>query len=384
MLPAALVALAVAALPVDAKPGAVEALIDALRGIDTVQRIPYADWTDERIKAIHRLGFDAVPTLIEHLDDKRPTKHYPPLLNNFRPYPYAVKHFARDLLNGFIEEDGGCFAQLKGDELTKEYAEKWWAEAKKLGEENFLLQNLTRDIPEGKGIRMHLLRVVMVKHPSKLPDAFTAALKTAEREEMHFRPLVDAVAECDLPAVTKKRLLLDLLGTASWYGKANALAGLHAIGADDFRKRFVDALGELPDHPKREEPFFIGFTRFAEVASLTADAKVWAAVGEYLKRASAEVKIAWIDYFFWDAEDYKQSRTQRIKCLMFLLSDQSIYHRKNDSERDGEEVRNRAAKRLGEMLKVKTDPADEWTADDWKAFREEVAKAAKDTIKKDK
>jgi hypothetical protein len=385
MLPATVLALAITTLPPTAKPGDVEKMIDALAEIDGFRDLH--DDSDPRLDAIIRLGFDAVHALIEHLNDTQVTKCRLQPMDNFRGYTYCVGDFARDILNGYIVESGGWFERLRGDESTKKDAGRWWAAAKKLGEEKYLLQNLTEWRDDGRGIRAQPLRVLVVKYPEKLPDAFAAAL-TAGKGELHYSPLVQAVVESKLTAVTKRRLLLDLYAVKSCEGKASALDGLHSLDADEFHKRLIETLNELPKHPKGpdgEQWPFRGFTSFADTASLTPDPKVWSAVSNYLGRASVEVRIEWIDFLAWRANlkgDNSKIAVRQIDCLAALLVDDTAHKRKYGVGVETTEVRNHVAKRLAEALSLKTEPAETWTADDWKKFREEAAKAARDATKK--
>jgi hypothetical protein len=66
-----------------------------------------------------------------------------------------------------------------------------------------------------------------------------------------------------------------------------------------------------------------------------------------------------------------------VASVAALLTDDSIQVRKNGNEVTLSPVRNSTAEALGRMLNVKTTPSEGWTADDWRAYREQVAKAAK-------
>jgi hypothetical protein len=384
MTPAVLALLAVTALPPTAKPGGVEKLIDLLIDLKGFRDTHFD--LEEPVDDLIRLGFDAVPVLLEHLDDERPTSGFAPVMNNFRGYRYQVKHYVRDVLNIYIDAGEGWFQRLRGDELKKEDAAKWWAEAKKLGEEKFLVQNITGDDHNGKVIRRHLLYVLEVKHPERLPDGFASALKAAEGE-LHYSPLVEAVVNSKLPVASKKQLFLDLYALKSWEGKAAALDGLHTVDPDEFHNLLIASLGALPKHPKGpdgEEWPFRGFRSFADTASLTADAKVWAAVQKYLGRASVEVRIEWIDCIAWQIEGKEGADPQKIRlveCLVELLNDATPHKREYNVGVETGEIRDHAAKRLAEALRLKITPAEKWNADQWAKFRDEVAKAAKPATK---
>ncbi len=356
MTPAVLALLAVTSLPPTVKPGGVEKLIDSLVELRGIR--DFWPHFDKPVAELIELGFDVIPALIDHLDDERQTGTYLTIRSSILSNPLRVKHFVRDILDVYIDDQQGWFDQLSGDELKKKVREQWWAEAKKLGEEQYIVQNITCWRGDGRDIRFQLLRVLEMKYPERLPDAFANALK-AGKGELYYSPLVDAVAKSKLPAATKKKLFLDLYALKSWEGKAVALNGLHTVDPDEFHKLLIATLGELPKHPKGpdgEEWPFRGFRSFADTASLTGDAKVWASVRKYLGRASVEVRWEWIGELSSGGEDSQPSRKQRIEFVLAEFSDDSVRKVPGREPDVDDELRNWAAKRLGYMLDVETEP----------------------------
>src|SRR5262249_55929821 len=75
-----------ALVPSKAKPGSIEALIDALVGVRSTD-LPLDDKnTDPRYLGLVKAGFEAVPELIKHLDDDRLTRIFEPPINMFSGY----------------------------------------------------------------------------------------------------------------------------------------------------------------------------------------------------------------------------------------------------------------------------------------------------------
>src|SRR5207302_1374817 len=132
-----------------------------------------------------------------------------------------------------------------------------------------------------------------------------------------------------------------------------ALLGLHEVAPDEFHKRLIAVLGDLPAWPDKKKlhdllPAYYGC--IAEVAKLTDDVKVWTAVGKYLGSASPEVKIEWVhELTFWPAPEDKCYRGV-LQSVAALLNDDSVRVRKDGDKISIFSVRNDAAEELGRML----------------------------------
>jgi len=366
--------------PTDAKSGTVEALIDELLDVSDYRDFRHDQSRDPRLHAIVRLGFDAVPALIDHLDDDRLTRTHatPGSINFFRKvYPHSVKHFARDILCRLMADDAEV-RRGEGDLLTKEDALSWWAGAKKEGEEAYLMRQVVDNCDNEQ-----LLAVIEHKYAKRLPDVFEALPKPGP-EWMDLRPLVSTLVRSSLPVATKTKVLVEVTASSDSERQAAALHGLHQLAPDEFHTRLVAVLGDLPTEADQVKQMGLGracHTGIAEVAALTDDAKVWAAVGKYLGSASAEVKLEWIHALPFGIGPKEKSYRQVVGCLAALLTDDSFLVEKEGGKRVFvRSVRNNAAEELGRMLELKTEPGDHWTDDEWRDFRDEVAKAAKKMI----
>src|SRR5205085_9254006 len=94
-----------ALVPSKAKPGTIEAMIDALvdYGADTGTLGIFEP--EDRYWRIAKLGFDAVPNLIQHLDDDRLTRAMMVGFNNFGPWHLRVRDVVGDLLEGLAAKN---------------------------------------------------------------------------------------------------------------------------------------------------------------------------------------------------------------------------------------------------------------------------------------
>lgn len=123
-----------ALVPSKAKTGSIEALIDDLvdYGNDdsNEESMGYDFDPDDRYSRIAMLGFDAVPALIEHLDDDRLTRvrYIVPL-----PWHLRVGDVAGSLLESLAGHSIGSewVPRKQGYRVTKAEAKKWWDQAAK-------------------------------------------------------------------------------------------------------------------------------------------------------------------------------------------------------------------------------------------------------------
>ena len=93
-----------------AKPGSLEALIDALVDVVSCKVDIFSDELDPRYLRLIEAGFEAVPVLSNHLDDIRLTRVYWPGFNNFRGYHLQVRHLVSGLLEGLaVERFAGAY-----------------------------------------------------------------------------------------------------------------------------------------------------------------------------------------------------------------------------------------------------------------------------------
>jgi len=174
---ALLKSLELALVPSKAKPGSVEAQIDGL--VDYVVNTGTIGLfePDDHYWRLAELGFDAVPALIEHLDDDRLTRGMMQGFNNFPSWNLRVRFLVSDLLEGLAGQDLGrdWLRRQQGYEVEKAEAKKWWDEARKVGEERYLLDHvLPRETKEGERGRDQ--RPAAARHPRQASQAHPHAL----------------------------------------------------------------------------------------------------------------------------------------------------------------------------------------------------------------
>src|SRR5262249_11446671 len=132
---------------------------------------------DPRVTRLIERGFDAVPDLIEHLDDRRLTRYREFFLGvsgsslSTEPYHCRVGDLAGTIL-GRLSQGQGRRGSAKAQALA------WWAEAKAKGEEAYLLAHVFSEDPNDPGYVLDLMRVIARKYPRHLSRIYQRILES--------------------------------------------------------------------------------------------------------------------------------------------------------------------------------------------------------------
>jgi len=176
--------------PGQAPPGSIESEIDAL--VDYYVEGPYAgavgyaarpelSEADPRFRKLWLRGFEAVPTLLKHTEDRRLTRTYNRGINTSPPYIVRIASVVADLLVGLAagSEPFGLhwLPEWIGPRVDCLKAERWWEQASAIGEEHYLL---THVLPEkdSKDVapNAHNAVLIALKYPRYLPEIYQEAL----------------------------------------------------------------------------------------------------------------------------------------------------------------------------------------------------------------
>jgi hypothetical protein len=337
-----LVSLEASLVPSGAKPGSVAAMIDDL--IQVKNNLTLADPVDDpRCLRVLEMGFTAVPELIKHLEDDRLTRFLlVPGGKMFRPPPprhYRVRDLAEILLDRLAA--GRLLADKPGGKVGKAAAQAWWAEAKRAGEEAYLVAQV---LPAGKGEPRnywHVLPVLAKKYPRRLAEIYWRIVDT--RPQFESWPVAEAVGRGPLPPEEKVKLFL------------------HALkGADNHRLTAIVLVME------------------------TAGPRILEALRNATRGTPVGVRLE----ILWMVSDAggKWGRKERLEFLRAFLNDAEAGDLPSDSRKLDRkvpvgsefthlEVRNYAAMQIASLLKISVEPKPEWTAKQWAALREQVRRA---------
>ncbi len=305
--------------PRKGKPGTVEALIDDLTDhwVD--------DWTGERNDTAYwqlvELGFDAVPALIEHLDDNRLTRAQFRGFNNFWPYTFRVRHLVSEILYGLSDGDfSGLHWDAQGRTIPPGEALKWWGKVRQIGEERWLLEHA---LPEKDDDRtpanLIIPRVIRAKYPHRLAALYQTVL--LKRPALESETLAGAIAASALPRERKVELLAAGAEHRDARRRHAALKALVGVDGAAFAKHFLEALRRIPADVEFGEPDKHSELRIVELVRETDDRKCWDAVADLSRRGSPASRLHFIQTVSWTMLPPVRDKTfpGRRECLRYLL-----------------------------------------------------------------
>jgi hypothetical protein len=281
--------LELALVPSKAKPGSVEALIDDLVNYHArTGTIGVFLAKDDRFERIARLGFEAVPSLIEHLDDDRLTRGIMTGFNNFKPWNLRVRHLVSDLLQGLSGKEQGrdWLDRQKGGVVDKEQAKKWWEQASKVGEEAYLLSHVLPEKAEKENAQFpntQQLTLIQAKYPKHIPALYKRVLE--KQPYLESWPLAEVIEASKLS--TKEQL--DLFEPAILHAQSNhRLPALWAIKKLDKKRFDAHLLSMIEAFPKDVSETY--WTCSASVLGRNAiesyDPRIWPVLEKVAKRSS--------------------------------------------------------------------------------------------------
>jgi hypothetical protein len=391
--------LELALVPSKAKPGSVEALIDGLVDYTSSAGALGACEPGDPYWRISERGFDAVPALIEHLDDDRLTragrgdKYFPSF--NLR-VGFIVTHLLWRLAGEDIGPD--WFRCQQGYEVQKMEAKRWWDEARKVGEERYLLDHvLPRDASEGKSryVNEDQLRVIQLKHPKHIPTLYRTVLD--QRPELESGPLAEAVSQSKLPAQEKLDLFLYAAGHQDNRHRLPALGAIKELDPKQFDARLLTTIKAFPDDvagPYWDCPE----VRIARLATASDEPQVWQALEKVAKRATVGFRMELLSQFAYPRD--KRHRPERLRLLASFLEDDTS--REIGSSKKYEEpslgahgiyagapyrkldVRDFVAMELAILLGIEVELNPERTPAEWAEIRGKVREAVVQALGKPK
>ena len=382
-----------AIVPGKAAPGSAEALIDSLVDLDDEHGGTGRDEPDPRYLKLALLGFEAVPALIEHLDDDRLTRSVKAGFNNFPTWHLRVGQVVSELFQEIAADQlgGDWLKKQKGQGIDRGTAQAWWDRAKPLGEETYLTSHvLPQDDKRGYPYLL-ALQIIAAKYPARLPEVFTTVRE--KRPDIQIWYVAKAVTKSALPRERKLELFLHAADDTNLEHRRAAYWELKNLDEKAFVDRLVKTLDALPSTP--QEPYWhCREATFANLVMQTNDPRAWQALLAAAKRADVWLRMQYLNPMDYDNTDAGQRR-QRLQFLAQFLDDTEV---RQAPDRDGVpdmkskfsgpfagfvfkrlEVRDYAAMEIAAILKQPEYPhsGSAWSAEQWTAFREQVKTALK-------
>lgn len=382
-------------VPSRAAPGSVEALIDAL--VDSKGNTDYvAPAHGEAYWGIVERGFDAVPALIEHLEDDRLTRAVVLVGGRvtakwFFPLRVGdvVNHLLESLAAGELTRErhgvivgDGALQRVQTPSITRTAAVEWFEKARKVGEETYFLDRvLTNPKSELGYVNPHVLCVLAAKFPLSVPAVYRTVLD--KYPNLNSAPLAAALTRCSLPVKDK----LDFLLTAARHEKyVHTRPAFRAIRELD-QKRF-DALLLATIEGLRvgalDKYWTCPGAHLAGLAVESDEPRVWPTLTAVAGRAPVGLRMELLSLF--DNPRDTRHRAERLRFLANFLNDSAVRDVKVDSRLDGRnagdwyeriEVRDFVAIQLVSLLEIRVEVKPDRTPAEWAALRDKVREALK-------
>ena len=350
--------------------GSIDALVDDLTEV-TTDSFFISEKLDPHVLKILAKGFDAIPALIEHLDDTRLTRGSFPAIMNAPGRGRKVQDVVRGILSGY----GGGSANV---DAWHDWSREWWARAKGMGEEAYLLGHVFPGDPRNEWPLPIILTVIEMKYPQHLPSIYRTLLD--DRPGLVSWPVCGALVRSHAPDSTKIELLEHALKHERPEIRHTALRYLNLLDPARFAKELtsaIGAIGETTDGPYWRSPE----GGLACLAMETGDAGVWSALLSAAKRAEPGLRMQLLSAMYY-AVTGDQRIVQRLALLSAFLDDHTIRDLSANPEKfDGPcaaseypkiEVGNFAALEIAAILNLKPAPKPTWSAADWAELRKRV------------
>ncbi|HSQ56770.1 MAG TPA: hypothetical protein VLM40_13600 [Gemmata sp.] len=343
-------------LPRKSKPGSVEALID---GLTDYWEDPEDSDNEEGQTAYWKLaerGLEAVPVLVEHRRDYRLTRTKATHPKAFvKCDVMRVNQLVEDLLNKLSGERFDAeeyWTRLEDYKPPKDH--KWWAEARKMGEERWLLTIVLpppRMVGE-ESFEPHTpneiaLRVIRAKYPNRLAEVYRKLMK--DRPMISSEMVAKEIVASNLPRDRKLGLLEEGATNKDFSHRLHALEALATVDGPLFRKLLLKSIQNIPSEITFKQDAYNPEILVAELIRKTDDRDCWNALAELTRAASPSTRHHLINSAGWPAEpgEADPGRRQCIKFLQLFLNDCEI----GDMPWQGPQaVRDHATKRLAHLL----------------------------------
>ncbi len=354
---------------------------DLWEGEDPIRPRPIPDSSpfQDVEQKLFLLGFDAIPLLIEHVDDRRLSRirtiwgggGQPTRTLRAWDFP-TVGERARAILSTFFDlsRDGGSsgWKTKKADYLSA------WKPMSALNESDFVAAK----IASPQAINWNFLSFIKTKYPNRVIDLYRKAL-LEDQEFPYFQELVQFIVQSNLPRSEKMELLIEGAKNKWAYYQVYCLAGLLELDEVIFAKHWIAALSRFPtEFPKEKAACYQIY--LLDLGLCCQDRPTQERVLALTQKLPIPAKIALLAEL--PNANYRPKKHLVLSFLARFLDDDSVYHSQdhqpfkdlNSLFRGFEkiEVRNYAANQILDILGVELPLNDQTPEDEWVRVREFV------------
>ena len=271
---------------------------------------------------LEAMGFAAVPVLLAHLNDQRPTGMITPgMINMQEDSPVQIRSLVGDFLRQILGDKlrQNLRTQLKRGITGENVVRSLWEQAKAAGEEAWLVEGAPASSNEKKDFpnACHL-RLLKSRYPERLGDVLRFQVKHRPKAVIH--PIITTVVESSLPSATKVELLKE--AAAAHDNPETWRVAMMALSLYDpvfFNLEAVKAFDVMPSDTK------VNYWRspeanLATLALCTDEVKVWAALLRAGQRAEPGLRLELMNPFNSFCRTEK-SKPQQLAFLGAFLDD---------------------------------------------------------------
>jgi hypothetical protein len=277
---------------------------------------------DPRLLKLEQRGFEAVPALIEHWDHSRLTRRATNRVGSSNEHLVFVCGPIRTLVFALAGE-GLKFAEGR---IEKKDVLAWWANARQIGEEDYVVAHLLPASPEEGSHNPTMLRFITAKYSRHLPEIYRTILEA--RPRVDSSDVLEAIAASSLPRATQ--LELALLG-ANDPDPEHRRAGLRAlkdIAPQKFVQILIATLESLPNTPA-EPCSDCPEATFAKLSMETDEQSAWSPLERVARQSDVGLRVE-----FMNPMDYTyiadRQRSQRLEFPSHFLDDDEVRDEKSN------------------------------------------------------
>ncbi len=350
---------------------------------------------DMQMSRLAKLGLDAVPALIGHIDDDRLTRIFAQEGVNLSAL-YSHHYRVGDVVSGMIEGLIGrpviddWDLDREGVKLDKAKVRKWYEGARKIGEERYVVDHVLVPIdsePRRAYVNMTHLSLINAKYPKYLPGIYR---KILDKYPKTMPVLPHVISVSTLPNKEKLTLLTDAAKNPEALQRCAALTVLRRVDKHEFDELLPAAIEALPIDVEPWEGGGPAEMHLANFALSSNEPKVWAALEKAARKARVGFRVMILQQQL-SFRDEMHNKPDRLKFLAKFMDDSSLYDREENKERfpffepdayEKLEVRNFVALRLTDMLGMKVETNPKRTPEEWAKLRAKVREELKRAEKK--
>ncbi len=329
------------------------------------------------------MGFAAVPVLLNHLDDDRPTgRMTAAMFGKMVSQPIQVKDLASELLRRILGNrlhQYGRQPSTRGNTFEA-LVTVVWEQAKVMGEEAWLVDGAPASEDEANWFPNEChLRLLQSRYPGRLPEILRFQLQHRPKAVIH--PIITALAGSRLPSPEKLTLLKE---AAALEGnpdtRSTALEAIQQLDPDYFKKEAIGEFDRLA--PATTLAHMSAHQSFVwRLAHLFDDPEVWAAILRAAQRAEPLLRMELIDTTA-GFNPQPHNKSQRLQFLAAFLDDLTERSLEEPQFYGAWAARDIPILRVGDLAAMQAArimgwpdrPDETWTRDRWDHLRGRVAR----------